>query len=779
MKKILPLLLIWAFCASLSAESLYSPQKIAISNGKVQTARFGKSIFEDSFTRPGIWNEEIQNYRNLLHFTIGEDFLGAPCFMVSGKDVPETDTAWSVKTNPIQLTEKRAEFALTFEICSDASVRGEIENGKTYTSFIEWFDAENQPCGEQKFGFTSSSARHFKEIAVYGKVPEKAVSCVIQFGFDRPNVTEGKIFALRNVTLSMLDPEVSYSTPGTFISEIYSKGKVSWKADEPEGTKVQFQVSVTEALDGKAPWSDFVGPDGTSKTFYSEPFTVDAPFFRCRAILTPNGKQSPTLQELTVGEKRTTAWSDRENVFPPRVKIVSQTPTQNLRAELVLEITNEAPILWNSLSIQLDEIDVTDKFTRNGSLLTFKPETDWTPGLHRVNVFAENYYKNAVNAKKVFFIGETPKTPKVTMRDDGLTLIDGEPFFPIGIYGVMKREFNDFDLDKAFAGLKEAGFNFAHSYACPRTDEFLAAAEKYGFKLWTVAHSVDDRFIEIERHHPAILFWYLGDDTSTHATPSEVFDRYDNVRALDPTRLTTQADGVHAVSIVSNYQDYVWATDNFLPEIYPVRKNEPFPDGKCVPNTIRDMKRCWSDIQLAGAAPRSVFPIIQYFKGWGWERFPTNQELRAMSYASIIHGAHGITWYTYGGTVEPEKKKFNYGITTSPEIWKNICTLATQIKQLSPILVERTPEQPCKPRILQGPEKDELENDSISVLLKKHNGKSYLLCVNSTLEPVKAELTIPNCSKCREFFENQEFPISNGKLTVDFPAYGVFIFEAE
>ena len=178
-------------------------------------------------------------------------------------------------------------------------------------------------------------------------------------------------------------------------------------------------------------------------------------------------------------------------------------------------------------------------------------------------------------------------------------------------------------------------------------------------KEWTPGlHTVDIEFL----------------DTSMHDTPPEVYDRTDAMKAVDPTRITVQADVIRSWDAFSAYRPFVKATDGLLPEIYPVHEVTPNPMPSCVAETTRDMKKFHSDVAEAGdGSPRTVWPIIQNFKGWtSWKRFPTQDELYAMSFASIIHGANGITWYTYGGTIIPEKKKFNYGITTSEEIWRGM-----------------------------------------------------------------------------------------------------------
>lgn len=770
------------------AGNVYENRNVEFKDGNAQPARFGQVIFEDSLQSMNNWDSEVWNYENRLQLSFERDYKGKKCFFADGEGVPECDTAWSIRTyrQPLGELPKLAdgelnEYVIALIFSTNLKFQGE-HNGDRWGSRIVWYDAKNQECGAEPILFCADSG-DFQEVNLYGKIPAEARSFVIQIAFDRPNFDRGRFFALHSVQFGVVDKEKPFWKTGSFISEIMpGNGEVSWDAEIPENTSVRFQYASAIMEDGiPVDFTDFIGPDGTSETFFEKPFMVKGEYVRYKAFLEPNGKTVPILKNVTVGKNIDSDWSLRNYTLPPRVQIVSPSPTLNKRENLVVRISSPILILWNQLKITLDEEDFTSQFTRDGEFLTYVPKSDWVDGLHTVDVTISDFRGNSVTANKFFYIGESPKTEKITLRDDGCVLIEGKPFFPIGIYSVMKREFNDYDLDKAFIGLKEAGFNFAHSYNLPRTDEFLEVAHKHGFKLWSVARLPDERFINIERHHPAILAWYLGDDTSANTTPSELFDRNDAMKALDPTRITTQADPVGSDNVITNYHDYVTGTDSFLPEIYPVYKKGEDSGRDCVARTILDMKRCHQDIASANDGPKSLWPIIQYFQGWGWERFPTYEELRAMSFASLIYGANGITWYTYGGTVEPEKKKFNYGVTTTPERWENMSKVAMQIRNISHILLERTPKEQVVATILDGPKNDTLGNNSISCLLKTYGDEVWLLTVNSSTETIHAEFEIPviygiSSGSVTVSDENRSVTIQNGRFTDEFKGFDVHVY---
>ena len=495
-----------------------------------------------------------------------------------------------------------------------------------------------------------------------------------------------------------------------------------------------------------------------------------------RAMLCSNGTKTPMLYEVSGGAWTDRDWTLRGDVTPPRARRVSPSPTRNPTEALRIEVTDAiSAVLWDSLTVSVDGVDRTAAFTRTDSLITLAaPPGGWTPGLHTAEVCVADFHLNKAKSIKMFYVGEPPATPKVSLRDDGMTLVDGKPFFPIGLYAVCKRPFNGNSYDTAFKGLKEAGFNLAHTYGNPYAPDFLAAAAKYGLKLWVEARFPDRRLIDEGRHNPSIIAWYLGDDTSDHILPELEADYDEAVKAVDPTRITVQADPIFTSGgSFSRYADYVTATDGLLPEIYPVRNLAGDPtDRTCVAVTIRDMKQFAEDVRLHGdGRPRTCWAILQYFKGWeGWKHFPTREQLFATTFAAVIHGAHGLTWYTYGGFGK------NEGVTSSPERWRNICDLATRLSELSPVLVERTPPQPPLPVVLSGPKTDPLGGPSVTCLLKHHAGRRYLFAVNATAEPVSVRLFMEGAVTVEVLYANRTCTAHDGHITDGFAPFAVHIY---
>ncbi len=402
------------------------------------------------------------------------------------------------------------------------------------------------------------------------------------------------------------------------------------------------------------------------------------------------------------------------------------------------------------------------------------------PNFHKMSLKVSDANGNACWQDYFLLIDKPIEKNIVTIRKDGAILIDGKPFFPIGLYAVWKRPFNHNSFDEAFEGLRKGGFNLAHTYSSARGPEFsnfMDSAARHGVKLYIASRKgancmdIESYLMDVvnERNHPAMLSWYLADDTASHVGHEDLKLLHEAVRSIDNAHITVQADPVGFPNN-SRYRDYVHSTDGFLPEIYPVRKGAA--DDETVPKVIQDMKTIQADLAANGYPNKTIWPIIQYFQGWtSWTRFPTYDELRAMSFESIIHGGNGITWYTYGGWGD------NHGCCDNEEVWGIMCKVATQLHDLEDVFLTECYEKAEAPVIVSGPEKDKMGFDSISVLFKRVGDKQFLICANSAFHEVTATLKANGATKGKVWFENRNVALTDGQFTDVFKPYDVHVYE--
>ena len=756
-----------------SAAPVYGTKDADVSSEAVKCRLAGTPVLEgeDAFLQRDFWT--LNNYDNRLGIEVGGVRDGSRGLCLDGS-AKQCDTAWSATSGKIPLKGKGRRYRLGCTIDTTISIKLPNKDGENWRSTIFWHGADGRELSKTPVEYSVPKGQR-TDVAMYGDIPAGAVSFSLRLGFDWPNIGPANRVVFSGLSFEELPDVPAFAPVAEFVSEVHAGGRIDWRADVSRGCAVRFQWRGAPTL-GELAKKQFVGPDGTGATFFDAPFAADAAAVQYRAQLVSSRKATPALHEVTVGGETDRDWTLMGDVNPPRARRLSPSPTRNAAETLRVEVRDAtSAVMWDSLSVTVDGADSTAEFTRDGDVISLAaPSGGWAQGLHTAMVSVADFHGNKARSTKMFYIGDTPTTPKVSLRDDGIVLVDGKPFFPIGMYAVCKREFNGKDFDAAFRELKEAGFNLAHTYGNSYAPDFLAAARKYGMKLWVEARFPDSRLVDVGRHNPNIMAWYLGDDTSDHILPELEADYDEAVKAVDPTRITVQADPILSSSGgYSRYADYVTATDGLMPEIYPVRNKEgDETDRTCVAVTIRDVKQFAEDVRLHGdGKPRTCWAILQYFKGWeGWKHFPTREQLFATTFAAVIHGAHGVTWYTYGGFGA------NEGVTTTPERWKNICDLATRLSALSPVLVERTPPQPPVPTVLSGPKSDPLGGPSVTCLLKRHDDWNYLLAVNAAPEPVAAEFPAAGAESVSVFCESRTCAVKRGHFTDEFTPFAVHVY---
>jgi len=405
------------------------------------------------------------------------------------------------------------------------------------------------------------------------------------------------------------------------------------------------------------------------------------------------------------------------------------------------------------------------------------PLTAPVPNLHRFTLRAADWAGNRLH-DEMWLLIKAPKTQEVvSLRDDGMTLLDGKPFFPIGIYNVWQQPKRNQSLEAILQELHDAGFNTVQSYHDDRTsefEEFYTATNRHGLKVLVPGNSgpnapnvtdiIDDA--ALEANEPALLAWYLADDTSRHITPDELEHLHRALRDIDPAHLTTQADEVGDPNLPTT-APFIKAVDAYMPEIYPIRTNKPDE----VPAVIRDMENIHLLQTQIGPPQRTIWAILQAYQGWGWPRFPTAVETRAMVYLALIHGANGIVYYTYTGGGS------NFGASDNPEYWTFVKKLTGEVAQLQDVLTERESAEKPGAHILNGPNLDARGYPSLNLRLLRHGDQWYLLAANSANAPLHVRISAPNVNgNVTVDFEGRTVT-GAGTITDDFAPYAVHVYQ--
>lgn len=261
--------------------------------------------------------------------------------------------------------------------------------------------------------------------------------------------------------------------------------------------------------------------------------------------------------------------------------------------------------------------------------------------------------------------------PRVYLRADGTTMVDGKPFFPFGWYHVSWP----FTAEERLACLRDiaaGGFNTIHA-SLKQMDEwepFLQEAERLGVKV--ITEFGVDAFAAVERYrgHNAVLAWNPGDEPDGGGVPpEEMLARHERFKDIDPDHPSYMV-----LCVPSSYARYVASADIIAPDIYPIRHGGGNPA-----HVYQFMTQCRMEAARHGRPIYGVLQCFGYDDPASW-RVPTFEECRVMTYLALLAGVKGVIYYTYADS--------GFQMSTHPGLWAQMQTLPGEIRALEPFLLD-------------------------------------------------------------------------------------------
>ncbi|MHC4400872.1 MAG: hypothetical protein ACYTG0_14440 [Planctomycetota bacterium] len=315
--------------------------------------------------------------------------------------------------------------------------------------------------------------------------------------------------------------------------------------------------------------------------------------------------------------------------------------------------------------------------------------------------------------------------PRCTIDAHRRLLVDGEPFFPIGMYfsGI-----NEEDL----ALYSQSSFNCLMPYGSPQKEQMDLATEHglkviYSIKDWYAGskycppsiRTVEDEERHVRarvrqfRDHPALLAWYLNDELSQQYMPQlEAHQRW--VVEEDP----------HHPTWVVLYQfrevaAYLNTFDVIGTDPYPIGRSPASMAAQWTAETVR---------QVEGSRPLWQVPQAHNWANYrktesepGRYRTPTFDEKRSMAWQCICEGATGLIFYSWYDV------KRNRDVSFEKQ-WDDLKQITAEVDALAPVLLSIEPVPQVDVR---------LENASpkaaswLNWCVRSHGGKLYLFAANN------------------------------------------------
>jgi len=259
----------------------------------------------------------------------------------------------------------------------------------------------------------------------------------------------------------------------------------------------------------------------------------------------------------------------------------------------------------------------------------------------------------------------------IALAPDSDALLAGA-FFPIGLYDVP---------EEALAEVAAAGFNLVVNGA--NEPAYLARAQALGLR---VIPYVDTQHMAADVARAsgsapapdallqkaaarALFAWYLFDEPDLNGISAEDY----LVLSKELRRVEKSRPIFLTVLLPENYSAFVAGCDILAPNSYPIQEERP---------ERNNLRRVAEAVQAARAAAgaRPVWAILQAFYAPPiWPRNPTPQELRAMVFLALNHGASGVIYFSYKSGDRP--------ITRRPELFPAVERLNGQLNALRSALL--------------------------------------------------------------------------------------------
>lgn len=547
--------------------------------------------------------------------------------------------------------------------------------------------------------------------------------------------TDPKVYATSNVNLSNWFPGESYRLTGWMkTKDVAGNGAricVQWYGKNGKYIGGSYSLPLKGTRDWTEIHAAFCVPETAARleiTCFGEHESTGTVWFddlkissfeRSAAILTTDHYRSQAVGgpvKLCAGIRFTEA---------------DVTPEQ--KSEIFLEIVRKS----DSRTVQM-----LREFLWEDRDLTFHfDSTPLAPGKYALTLHLPSIRRGAAETVSLPFT-RLEKYPerKVYFDEHQRAVVDGKPFFPLGLYF---DEPTSEDLER----LENSPFNCIMPYHRPDRAK-LDEIQKHGlYALITLQtcyngsgaksdEEADRQVTEIVtrlKDHPAILGWYTNDELPLSMIET-LTKRRDFMEQLDPSRPTWAV-----LWQVDELREYIPSFDAVGSDPYPVPVRPITMSYEWANKTHRAVfgcRPCWQVPQL--------FNKKNYPQNKGVGRTPTYEEMRGMIWMNLAAGADGIIAYSYfdlrqnfaEGDTSPEARRVSLD-----RCWKDVLPIAEEVKRYEKVFLSVEDPAELLPEAGSDPE--------IAVRNYALDGETWLMLVNTVRESKTVHFILPEGSEVK------------------------------
>lgn len=305
-------------------------------------------------------------------------------------------------------------------------------------------------------------------------------------------------------------------------------------------------------------------------------------------------------------------------------------------------------------------------------------------------------------------------------------VVDGEPFFPLGMYwGTVKSEElaiyakSAFNCLMPYADIGRAGLDLAHSNGLRviYSVKDLYAGHR-GLRSAEAADAAVRTSVAALKDHPAIVAWYINDEFPI-ARLGELAARQRLMEELDPGRPTWSV-----LYQIDDLRGYLPTCDAIGADPYPVPGSPPRKALDWTRKAVRatfDTRAVWMVPQVFNWASYRKTPEEQ-----AKQRAPTLAEMRSMAWSCIAAGADGLIFYSWFDLWRMDRTAGEGGRAQVrdpfDDRWRDVSAMAAEIRAFIPVILSG---EPAPAVSADG------APDTVAFRAFRHGGRPYILCLNA------------------------------------------------
>ena len=364
------------------------------------------------------------------------------------------------------------------------------------------------------------------------------------------------------------------------------------------------------------------------------------------------------------------------------------------------------------------------------------------------------------------------RSRRVAFDRRGRTLVDGKPFFPLGMYWSVAKSYHSYKLPNlnatSIVTFADSPFNCTMPYA-GLSKEQLDLCQKYGIMAiypllsdfskgdWdptgvdkSRAFPADAvRHIANYKDHPALLAWYVNDERNVREIVN-LRGRQRVVEALDPDHPTWVC--LYQYDQIAEYMGS-----------FDCVGTDPYPVG-------RPIREAYDWAAATRRGTMGVRPMWQVPQAFDWatfhqqpgptDRMPTREEMKSMTWQAIVGGANGLIYYSYTYLMASPTTPFE-------KAWGDVRATAQEVRDCFDVLLgEGEP-----PKVVS-------TNAAVPIRTWRNGAKRYVLAVNPDDKPVKTRIDVDEAvSDVKVRVGAANYRVQGGKIGLGLEPCGYVMFE--